>query len=187
MSAGNSRHLFSTDGGLTFPPLACRSTANDGSQAVIIPGVSTVSARVRISANNNIFFDISDANILIDPPPQPPIAINDTASTGYQSPVFIPVLANDTDPEGDALSISAVQSPTNLGGTAVVSNNGTPGNTTDDDSLTRVVSPVSINSAIPLATVVKRQVPRNVTVAPLCPPTDRQLLANFEAGNNGSP
>lgn len=179
---------LSTDGGQTFPHLLAAATANDGSQSVIIPGVSTVNARVRISANNNIFFDISDANFLIDPPPQPPVAVNDTAATGYQSPIFIPVLANDTDPEGDPLSISAVQSPTNLGGTAVVSNNGTPGNTTDDgilyspgqfSGLDQFSYTISDGSQTASALVT-------VTVAPLCPPTPTgSFFANFEAGNDG--
>ncbi len=61
----------------------------------------------------------------------PPVAVNDAASTTVNTPVTIAVLANDFDPN-DPLSITAVDSPTSQGGTAVVDNNGTPGNTTDD-------------------------------------------------------
>jgi len=43
---------------------------------------------------------------------RPPTAINDSASTPKNVPVTIPALANDTDPDGDALSIVAVN-PTN--------------------------------------------------------------------------
>lgn len=44
---------------------------------------------------------------------QPPRAQNDTASTAIASPVSIPVLANDSDPDGDALSITSVTTPQN--------------------------------------------------------------------------
>ena len=49
------------------------------------------------------------------------------------TPVNIPVstlLANDTDPDSNPLSITAVSGATN--GTAVLNNNGTPNNTADD-------------------------------------------------------
>jgi hypothetical protein len=188
VNAGSVDIYLSTDGGQTFPTLLASAVPNDGSESVLIPAVSTITARIRISANNNIFFDISNANFFIDPPPQPPVAINDAAATGYQSPVFIPVLTNDSDPEGDALSISSVQSPTNLGGTAVVNNNGTPANTTDDgilytpgqfSGLDQFSYTISDGSQTASALVT-------VTVAPLCPPTPTgNFTANFEAGNNG--
>jgi uncharacterized repeat protein (TIGR01451 family) len=50
------------------------------------------------------------------PPPatnRPPIAVNDTAFTTATAPVDIPVLANDSDPDGDLLSITAVTQPAN--------------------------------------------------------------------------
>jgi hypothetical protein len=188
VSAATVDIYLSTDGGQTFPNLLASAVPNDGSESVIIPAVSTINARVRISANNNIFFDISNANFNIDPPPQPPVAINDTASTGYQSPVFIPVLANDSDPDADTLSIASVQSPTSRGGTAVVSNNGTPSNTADDgilytpgqfSGLDQFSYTVSDGSQTATALVT-------VTIAPLCPPTPTgNFLATFEAGNDG--
>lgn len=39
----------------------------------------------------------------------PPVAVNDTASTNEDTPIDILVLANDTDPEGDPLTISGVK------------------------------------------------------------------------------
>jgi len=45
-------------------------------------------------------------------------------------PVAINVLANDTDPNGDPLTLIAVSDPTH--GTAVINTNGTPTNPTDD-------------------------------------------------------
>src|SRR5262249_48712604 len=41
----------------------------------------------------------------------PPIAMNDSASTSPGTPVSIPVLANDSDPDGDVLSIPSVSPP----------------------------------------------------------------------------
>ena len=64
---------------------------------------------------------------------QPPVAVDDSVSTFFGTPVNIPVstlLANDTDVDGDPLSITAVSGATN--GTAVLNNNGTPSNTADD-------------------------------------------------------
>ena len=37
----------------------------------------------------------------------PPVAVDDVAVTGYATPVSVDVLDNDTDPNGDALTIVA--------------------------------------------------------------------------------
>lgn len=50
-----------------------------------------------------------------------PIAVNDSASTSTATPVTINVLANDSDPEGDELTLVSTSTPGN--GTAVVSGN----------------------------------------------------------------
>ena len=47
-----------------------------------------------------------------------PVAVNDTASTRPANPVTINVLANDSDPDGDALTVTAVTDPPN--GTATI-------------------------------------------------------------------
>ena len=59
------------------------------------------------------------------PPPQnnPPNAVDDTATTSQDTPVVVSVLANDTDPDGDPLSVTAVGSPAH--GTAAANPNGT--------------------------------------------------------------
>ncbi len=60
-------------------------------------GASTVSVTVGVpaSANNN-----------------PPVAVDDAAGTLGATPVLIPVLANDTDPDKDRLTIDSVVQPT---------------------------------------------------------------------------
>lgn len=52
-----------------------------------------------------------------------PTANNDSAATQESSPVVIDVLANDSDPDGDSLTLSAVAPGAN--GTATVNTNGT--------------------------------------------------------------
>ncbi len=63
----------------------------------------------------------------------PPVANPDSATTAKNTAVSISastLLANDTDPDGNPLSITGVSSVTN--GTAVLNNNGTASNTADD-------------------------------------------------------
>ncbi|MEE8450603.1 MAG: Ig-like domain-containing protein, partial [Thermoguttaceae bacterium] len=63
------------------------------------------------------------------PPNRPPTAANESANTVENTPVSVDVLANDTDPDNDPLTITIVD-VTN--GTALVNNGGTPADPTDD-------------------------------------------------------
>ena len=67
VSCANVKILLSTDGGNTFPTTLLASTPNDGSQLVTLPAVSTSTARIKVAAVGNIFFDISNANFQILP------------------------------------------------------------------------------------------------------------------------
>ncbi len=69
VNATSVRILLSTDGGQTFPIVLVNNTANDGSETVALPAVLTGTARIKIEAVNNIFFDISDANFTISSAP----------------------------------------------------------------------------------------------------------------------
>jgi hypothetical protein len=60
----------------------------------------------------------------------PPIAIDDTATTSVNAPVQINVLANDTDPDGDTLTVTAVSDP--AGGSAINNGDGTVTYTPDN-------------------------------------------------------
>ena len=69
INVANVRITLSTDGGLTYPTVIAASTANDGSESLTIPAVATTStARVRIEAIGNVFFDISNNNFTITAP-----------------------------------------------------------------------------------------------------------------------
>jgi hypothetical protein len=57
---------LSTDGGYTYPYLLVGNTANDGSEAIIVPNtINTNTARVKVKATGNVFFDLSDVNFTI--------------------------------------------------------------------------------------------------------------------------
>lgn len=64
VSCANVKISVSTDGGYTFTTLLA-STPNDGSQAVTIPNTPTSTARIKVEAVGNIFFDISNTNFTI--------------------------------------------------------------------------------------------------------------------------
>jgi uncharacterized protein (TIGR03437 family) len=60
------RLLLSTDGGNTFPITLLAATANDGSETLIVPsGFNSTTARIKVEAVNNVFFDISDVNFTL--------------------------------------------------------------------------------------------------------------------------
>lgn len=64
VSCANVKISLSTDGGNNFTTLVA-STANDGSEVVTIPNTPSTTARVKIEAVGNIFFDISNTNFTI--------------------------------------------------------------------------------------------------------------------------
>jgi N-acetylneuraminic acid mutarotase len=70
--AANVKISLSTDGGTTFPTVLAASTPNDGSETVLIPDMLTTTARIKIEAVGNIFFDITDTNFSITTTPPTP-------------------------------------------------------------------------------------------------------------------
>ncbi|HMT74197.1 MAG TPA: zinc-dependent metalloprotease family protein [Chitinophagaceae bacterium] len=68
-NVSNVKISLSTDGGLTYPTVLAASTANDGNESLAMPLISTTTARIKVEALGNIFFDISNTNFTITPPP----------------------------------------------------------------------------------------------------------------------
>jgi Metallo-peptidase family M12/Secretion system C-terminal sorting domain len=69
ISVANVKVSYSTDGGLTYPTIITASTPNDGTESLTIPGGVTNTARIKIEAIGNIFFDISNADFSVTAPP----------------------------------------------------------------------------------------------------------------------
>ncbi len=67
------RILLSTDGGFTFPTILAASLPNSGSAQVALPNINTTTARIKVEAVGNVFFDISDNDFAIVP--SGPIAV----------------------------------------------------------------------------------------------------------------
>ncbi len=57
--------------------------------------------------------DVAVGTVTITVPNRPPIAAADNRTTSFNSPVTVPVLANDIDLNGDSLTISNVSTPEN--------------------------------------------------------------------------
>ena len=69
--------------------------------------------------------------ITVTPQNDPPIAVNDTRTTNEDTPVTVPVLTNDSDIDGDSLTVTVVSNPPN--GTAVINADNTVTYTPDPD------------------------------------------------------
>ncbi|MEO6040096.1 MAG: reprolysin-like metallopeptidase [Saprospiraceae bacterium] len=65
VNCANVKISLSTDGGYTYPVVVLASTPNDGTEEITVPAFFTTTARVRIEAVGNVFFDISDADFAI--------------------------------------------------------------------------------------------------------------------------
>ncbi len=114
VSAANVDILLSIDGGLTYPITLLSATPNDGTQAVTIPNNQTTQARIMVRGSGKIFYDISNTNFTIVPPP-PDFTVDATPSlqtickgTGSTITVNIGSISNFTG--SVALSITGLPS-----------------------------------------------------------------------------
>jgi hypothetical protein len=62
---------LSTDGGFTFPITLKASTPNDGTEEIVVTNDFTFSARIRVRALNNVFYNMSSSDFTISPNPVP--------------------------------------------------------------------------------------------------------------------
>ena len=65
INCSDVRILLSVNGGLSYPFVLNSITANDGSEVIVCPNVSTTTARVMVISSAGTFFDISNNNFTI--------------------------------------------------------------------------------------------------------------------------
>ncbi|KAA9012094.1 DUF4347 domain-containing protein [Sphingobium limneticum] len=73
-------------------------------------------------SNDTLTSAVAVSRITVIPVNDAPVAVNDSATTAEDTLVTIPVLANDSDPDGDPLTVTAA---TALHGTVTINANGT--------------------------------------------------------------
>jgi large repetitive protein len=107
------------------------ANAPNGTVVVNPDGTITYTPNRNFNGTDVITYQISDGRggfstatitITVAPVNDPPVAVNDVAATDEDMPVRIPVLANDTDADGDRLTVTAASAPN---GTVVINADGT--------------------------------------------------------------
>lgn len=117
ISTVNVNVWLSTDGGQTFKILLAANTPNDGSENITVPDITTSTARIKVEAAGNIYFDVSNSNFTINggantPPTISDILnqlINSSTSTGA-----IPFTIGDAQTAAASLTVSVTSSNTTL-------------------------------------------------------------------------
>ena len=107
-TAGNGEVNLNSDGTITYSPFSDFNGTDTITYTVTDPDGNTSTSTVAVTVT-----PVNDA----------PEAMSDAAATPLDTPVIIDVLANDTDPDGDVLSIVGV--PTSADGAVVVNPDGT--------------------------------------------------------------
>ncbi len=170
ISTANVKITLSIDGGLTYPTVVLASTANDGSESITVPGTPTTTARMRIEAVGNIYFDISNANFTITAPPTgftfdansggsvtcggaatSTVTQGTTSQGGFNTPINLTASGNPagttvsfgTNPvtPGSSSTVTLNNTNTLAPGTYNVTVTGTAGTTTQTTTIAFVVAP----------------------------------------------
>lgn len=108
------------------------NTPSNGSAVVNLDGTITYTPGLNFHGVDTFTYTVSDTNnqthtgtvtVTVDPLNDQPVAEDDSASTDEDTSVDIAVLTNDSDVDGDTLSVQTTSSPAH--GVAVISGNGT--------------------------------------------------------------
>ncbi|HVF06439.1 MAG TPA: Ig-like domain-containing protein [Frankiaceae bacterium] len=106
------------------------SGATNGTATNHGDGTVTFTPAANFSGTGTFTYTVTDSNgvtdtatvtVTVNGTPDAPVATDDTASTSEDASTVVPVLGNDADADGDALSVSAVDT---TGTSGVVTNNG---------------------------------------------------------------
>ncbi len=90
VSCANVKITLSTDGGQTFPVVLAASVPNNGSASITVPNNVTTTARIKVEAVGNIFFDIDDANFSITSTPATTSDLHITKTDGAGVTTYTP-------------------------------------------------------------------------------------------------
>lgn len=107
-------------------------SATNGSVTVNPDGTITYTPNQDFNGTDTITYTVTDGNggsatstvtVTVNPVNDAPEAVDDTATTAFNTPVTIAVLANDSDVDGDLLAVTGT--PASADGTVVVNPDGT--------------------------------------------------------------
>lgn len=177
---------------VTQPPVGEGLAVNNGSSV-------TYSTSANFNGVTSFQYTISDGNggtstatvtVTVNPINDAPTAVADGLfNTTTSTPIFINVLANDTDPEGDALTINSVSQPSCPGSTATIGLGGTIAYTCPDPAFSGVdifsytVSDGSLVSTAANVTVVVS----NASVGGTDYDIDRLVITRANVGQSTTP
>lgn len=116
INTANVKISLSTDGGLTFPTTILASTPNDGSESILVPNLPTTTARIKVEAVGNIFFDINDVNFTIIAGGGTPTPTNTPTATPTNTPTATPTntpTATPTNTPTATPTVAPTATPTN--------------------------------------------------------------------------
>jgi hypothetical protein len=115
----NGTSADTSDDQLTYTP-AMGFTGTDTFEYTVSDGTATDMAMVTVTVD-----EVIGAN-------NPPVAVDDTATTNQDQAVSVDVLLNDTDADNDVLNIASFDNASAVGGTVALDDNGTVADSSDD-------------------------------------------------------
>ena len=101
VSCANVDILLSTDGGVSFPTTLATNVTNDGSHNILVPDLTTMTARIKVVCSDNVFFDISNVNFEIEPFIALPVELVNIKATSIEKTIVLDwYTASEIDNEG---------------------------------------------------------------------------------------
>ncbi|GAB3248950.1 M12 family metallo-peptidase [Nocardioides dilutus] len=114
--AADVRIRMSTDGGETFGTVLAATTPNDGSHTVTLPDVDAAAVRFMVEAVDGYFFDVSDADVSVTPPPAglTVTGVPAAPATQHSDPLVFAFAAESSNAPPDALTADLTGLPSGL-------------------------------------------------------------------------